>query len=99
MALLPIHLRHTQRLVSLYGVEAVRAALDRAQAFRNFSAVALQRILEKAHPNTLPEPPASALSLGPAALGALDEVDSGSPQDYTLDTDLPSEGEAHEPPQ
>lgn len=96
-SLLPIHLRHIQRLVSLYGVESVRAALDRAHAYRNFSALALERILQKAHPNTVAEPPASPLTLGPAALGALDDVDSGSPQDYTLDTDASSDGDAHEP--
>src|SRR6266511_166497 len=56
-ALTPIHLRQIERLVALYGDARVAAAIERAQAYRNFNALSLARILERAHPNVVPEPP------------------------------------------
>ena len=94
-ALTPIHLRQIERLVSLYGEASVAGAIERALAFRNFSALSLGRILQRAHPNVVPEPPLEPLTAGPEVLGALDEVDSGSPQDYTLDSLPPTEREDH----
>lgn len=92
MTLTPVHLRTIDRLANLYGDAAMRAALERATAFRNFNSLALERILVRAHPNVLPEPPMDPLALRPDALAALDDVDSGSPQDYTFDSEKPTEG-------
>jgi hypothetical protein len=39
----------------------------------------------------VPEPPAELLTAGPEALGALDDVDSGSPADCTLDSLPPTD--------
>ena len=89
-SLLPIHLRQIERLVELYGVHRVGAAVDRARSYGNYSALALRRILEAAYPNVVPEPPVAPVNMGPVALAALDGVDSGSPDDYTLDSDEPT---------
>lgn len=93
-SLLPIHLRQIHRLVEIYGESNVAAAIERAGRYRNFSALALTRILERAHPNVVP-PPAISFGANPAALGALDDVDSGSPKDYTIDTVPPTEEHPH----
>jgi hypothetical protein len=93
-ALLPIHLRQIERLVEVYGEDKASAAIERAERFRNFSAPALLRILERAHPNVVAPPPFWA-GANPAALGALDDVEPGSPKDYTIDTDPPSEEASH----
>lgn len=90
-ALTPIHLRQIERLVALYSDGPVERALERALTYRNFSALAVARILERAHPNVVPEPPAQPLLAGPEILGALDDIESGSPRDYTLDLDPPTE--------
>jgi transposase len=94
-ALTPIHLRQIERLVAIYGEAHAGAAIERALAYRNFSALSVERILERAHPNVVPEPPAEPLTAGPEVLGALDDVDSGSPEDYTLDSIPPTEEEHH----
>lgn len=99
-ALVPIHLRLIERLVKLYGQESVREAIERAHSYGNYSATAIQRILEKMHPDRVEEPPIVPLSPNSAAaLGALDDVESGTPADYTLDTEPPQsqEGNEHEP--
>jgi hypothetical protein len=85
-ALTPIHLRQIERLVALYGEERTRLAIERAREYRNFNAPALTRILEKAHPHIVPEAPIEPIAADPAALGALDDVDSGSPRDYDFDS-------------
>ena len=90
-ALTPIHLRQIDRLVAIYGDAHVAAAIERAMSYRNFNARSVERILERNHPNVIPEPPAEPLTAGPEALGALDEVDSGSPQDCTLDSLPPTD--------
>jgi len=84
-ALAPVHLRKIEKLVELYGAGRVHQALERAQGYRNFNAVALERILQAAHPDVVEEPPWETLTADPSALGALDGVESGSPQDYALD--------------
>jgi transposase len=94
-ALTPIHLRQIERLVGIYGDACVAAAIERALAYRNFSALSVARILERAHPNVIPEPPVEPLTANPDALGALDEIDSGSPEDCTLDTMPPTEEDSH----
>ncbi|MBI5597294.1 MAG: IS21 family transposase [Elusimicrobia bacterium] len=90
--LTPIHLHALERLATLYGEEALREALAVAAASRNFSAHAIERILQRAHPTVVPEPTFQTLSPRPEALGALDDVDPGSPQDYTLDSMAPTGG-------
>lgn len=89
--LTPIHLHHLTRLLALYGREAVTAALARASEYRNFNSKAVERILEQAHPTVVPEPTVDSLAVHPAALAALDDVDSGSPGDDTLDRQPPTE--------
>lgn len=81
----PIHLRAIDRLVALYGHEPVESAIVHATAYRNWNARALQRILEQRFPTVVPEPDLRTLSARPEALAALDDVDSGSPRDYSLD--------------
>jgi transposase len=93
-ALLPIHLRQIERLVDVYGLDKVAAAIERAERYRNFSAPALLRILELAHPNVVAPPPLWA-GANPAALGALDDVEPGSPKDYTIDTAPPTPEAPH----
>jgi transposase len=93
--LTPIHLRALDRLVDLYGDQAVHAALARAAAYRNFNARAVERILQRAHPTVVPEPALGSLSSRPEALGALDDTDPGSPHDYTLDSMPPTGGQNH----
>lgn len=94
-ALTPIHLRQIERLVAIYGEAQAAAAIERALAYRNFSALSVGRILVRAHPNVVPEPPVEPLRAGPEVLGALDDVDPGSPEDYTLDSIPPTEEEDH----
>jgi len=96
-ALLPIHLKQIARLVDLYGEAAVRVALERAQQYRNFNALAVTRILETAYPHVVPLPPMIPLVANPTAFGALDDVDPGSPRDYTIDSQPPTCGELVEP--
>jgi transposase len=93
--LTPIHVRQILRLTVIYGVEHVQAAISRASAYRNFNAEAVRRILERTHPDIVPEPPAASLPSRPDAIGALDDIDSGSPEDYTLDTEPPTEQDDH----
>jgi len=93
--LTPIHLRAIDRLVALYGDQAVQHALARASAYRNFNARAVERILQRAHPTVVPEPALGARSPRPEALGALDDTDPGSPHDYTLDSMPPTGGPDH----
>ncbi len=93
--LTPIHLRALDRLVALYGDVAVHTALERASAYRNFNARAVERILQRAHPTVVPEPALGSLSPRPEALGALDDTDPGSPHDYTLDSMPPTGGHDH----
>jgi hypothetical protein len=93
--LTPIHLHALDRLVDLYGAPAVQAALAHAAAYRNFNTRAVERILQRAHPTVVPEPAPGTLSPRPEAFGALDDTDSGSPQDSTLDSMPPTGGTEH----
>jgi len=86
-ALTPIHLRKIERLVEIYGDDRSRAAIERAQAYGNFNAESVARILDRAHPAIVPDPTPTA---DPAAMGALDDVDSGSLSDSTLDSIPPT---------
>jgi transposase len=88
--LTPIHLYALERLTTRYGDAAMRDALARATAYRNFNARAVERILQRAHPTIVPEPAVPRIALRAEALGALDDIDAGSPQDYTLDSIAPT---------
>jgi hypothetical protein len=90
--LAPIHLQALLRLADLYGEPAVREALALATAYRNFNVRAIERILARAHPTVVPEPAVTPVTARPEALGALDDVDPGSLQDYTLDSMPPTGG-------
>jgi transposase len=90
--LTPIHLHALARLADLYGEAAVHDALAVATAYRNFNARAIERILARAHPTVVSEPVVRPVTLRPEALGTLDDVEPGSPQDYTLDSMPPTGG-------
>jgi transposase len=93
-ALTPIHLKQIDRLINLYGEQAVREAIERAGTYGNYSATAVSRILQKRFPTVVEEPPIPPVAtVNPAAMGALDDVDSGSPTDYTLDSMEPTKGD------
>jgi len=94
-SLAPIHLRRIQSLVDIYGTSRTTAAISRAQSYRNYNALAVARILAMAHPDVVPDPPHHPLSLGAAALDALDDVETGSPEDYDIDTVPPTKGDNH----
>jgi transposase len=89
-ALTSVHLRLLERLVELYGEERVARAIERATRYRNFNVQAVERILVAEHPDIMPEPPVVPLSGGPAVLGALDDIESGSLETYTLDSMPPT---------
>lgn len=85
-----VHLRHIERLADAYSDGAAQAALTRATVYRNFSSLAIQRVLERAHPEVVPEIPPMPLSGNPALLGALDDIEAGSPEDYRYDSMPPT---------
>jgi transposase len=73
----PFHLRTLLQLCDRYGEHAFVAAARRAQDFRRFDALAVERILERSHPATAAEVAKAQLlaplsGYGPAALGELD---------------------------
>jgi len=83
-SLAPIHLRTLLRLCDRYGEEAFLVAARRAQEYRRFDALAVERILEHAHPATaaeaaLREPVAPLSGHGPALVG---EVDCGTIESF-----------------
>lgn len=83
-SLAPIHLRRMLRQCDRYGQEAFLTAARRAQGYRRFDALAIERILERAHPGTAAElsaaePIAPVTGHGAAALG---EVDCGSLESF-----------------
>lgn len=104
-SLAPIHLRSMLRQCDRYGEEAFLTAARRAQQFRRFDALAIERILERAHPSTAAqwaqaEPVAPLTGHGPVALG---EVDCGSLDSFaalddaapTTKTPTPTETNPH----
>jgi len=95
-ALVPIHLRKIEKLAQLYGPTEVDRAIRRAREYCNFSAVCLERILARWHPDVVEAAEAQPLKPDPAALGALDDVESGSPQEYTLDSENPTRPDTQE---
>ena len=87
-----VHLRHLERLVDLYGEKRVSEALERAMKYRNFNVNAVARILQERYPDVMPETPVAPLSGGPAVMGALDDIDSGSLENYEFDSMPPTAG-------
>lgn len=85
--LAPIHIRALIRLADRYGEPDFLAAASRAQEYRRFDALAVERILEQtAPPPDEPLPPLSGH--GPLILG---QVDSGALDSYAeLDNAAPS---------
>lgn len=90
--LVSVHLVALDRLFGVYGDQAVREAVGLAQAAKNFNAHAVARILEHRHPDVLPDVPPPAPWVPPHVLGALDDVDGGSPSDYPFDGVEPTDG-------
>lgn len=70
-----VHLRKLLQLAERYGQDAFVAAATRAQEFRRFDALAVERILEKEHPGVAEEAPRPLGGDGATALG---DVESGS---------------------
>jgi transposase len=99
-SLAPIHLRSMLRQCDRYGQQAFLAAARRAQEYRRFDALAVERILERAHPGTAAqlakdEPAAPLTGHGPVALG---EVDCGSLDSFAaLDAAAGSQSEQEDP--
>jgi transposase len=96
-ALAPIHLRALLRLAERYGETAFVASASRAQEYRRFDALAVERILEQDFPPPEPEPIAPLAGAGPVALG---EVEPGSLEVYdeldrTPPTPKPEEDDDH----
>lgn len=85
--LAPIHLRKLLALAEAYGQDAFLAAATRAQSFRRFDALAVQRILEHDHPEPAHEPARPLSGLGASLLG---EVDPGSLEGYAHLDDQPA---------
>lgn len=77
--LAPVHLRRLLRLAATYGQDAFLAAATRAQAFRRFDALAVERILQRAHPEPPDEPTGPLGGNGATVLG---EVDAGTLDSY-----------------
>jgi len=78
-ALAPIHLRALIRAADQYGQEAFLAAALRAQQYRRFDALAVERILAHDHPLPEHDSPALLTGTGPVVLG---EVEPGSLDRY-----------------
>ena len=89
-ALTFVHLRHLERLVGLYGETRVSEAIERAMKYRNFNVQAVARILQDRFPDVFPEPPVVPLLAGPAVMGALDDIESGSLENYDFDSMPPT---------
>ena len=83
-----VHMRMLWRLAALYGDEAFRDAAQTAQSHRAFNAHSVSRLLERNHP-VPPDEPLEPLH-GASAAHALDDIDSGSLDDYA---DLDAEEE------
>lgn len=77
--LAPIHLRKLLQLTEAYGQDAFLTAATRAQTFRRFDALAVQRILERDHPEPAGDPPGPLGGNGATVLG---EVDAGTLDGY-----------------
>jgi transposase len=85
--LAPIHLRKLLELAQTYGQDAFLKAAARAQEYRRFDALAVERILKKDHP----EPPDDPVGpLGGNGATVLGEVDPGSLEGYSHLDDEPS---------
>ena len=75
-----VHLAALWRLAALYGDDAFRRAAETAQSYRAFNAHTVRRLLEQSHP-VPPDEPIELLN-GASGAHALDDIDSGSLDDY-----------------
>ena len=81
-ALWRIHVGKIERLLPVYGLDHLRAAIDKATVYHNFNANAVERILVRAHPllaveaESMPQP----LHAHPEILA--EDGDTGSLTDY-----------------
>lgn len=101
-SLAPIHLRSMLRHCDRFGEEAFRAAAQRAQEYRRYDALAVERILERAYPTlaaATAEPIAPITGHGAAALGEVDcgSLESFASLDQTLATSCPSSSKETNP--
>ncbi len=88
-----VHLRALWRLAAQYGDHDFTSAAETAQSLRAFNAHSVRRLLERSHP-VPPDEPLEPLHTAPDA-HALDDVDSGSLDDYAeLDDSDDSDEEA-----
>lgn len=78
-ALAAIHYRALVRLADRYGQQAFVNAAERAQQYRRFDALAIERILASDHPLPENDSPTPLTGLGPVVLG---EVESASLDRY-----------------
>ena len=78
-ALAPIHFRALLRLADRYGQDAFLEAAQRAQQYRRYDALAIERILAHDHPLPDHDSPEPLSGAGPAVLG---EVEPGSLDGY-----------------
>jgi transposase len=78
-SLAPIHYRALIRLGDRYGEQAFLEAALRAQQYRRFDAVAVERILAHDHPLSEHDRPTPLTGIGPLVLG---EVEEGSLDTY-----------------
>lgn len=85
--LAPIHLRRLLRLAERYGQDAFVTAATRAQTFRRFDALAVERILERDHPEPANDPPGPLGGNGATVLG---DVEPGSLDSYGHFDDEPA---------
>ncbi len=83
-----VHMRMLWRLAALYGDDAFQDAAETAQSHRAFNAHSVSRLLARRHPMP-PDEPIEPLH-GASAAHALDDIDSGSLDDYA---DLDEDGE------
>jgi hypothetical protein len=79
-SLAPIHYRMLIRLADRYGQDAFLEEALRAQHYRRFDALAVERILARDHPLPEHDSPAPLTGLGPVVLG---EVEPGSLETYS----------------
>jgi len=88
----PVHLAKIDRLSCHYTLEDIAIAIKRAMDYRNYSSQVIERILQKLRPDICTDILQMPVEGNPAALGALDDVEISTPEEYEYDT-RPSDDE------
>lgn len=104
--LAPIHLRRLIKLAEMYGEGAFVAAATRAQSFRRFDAIAVERILAQDNPEPAGDQPGPLGGNGATALGEVDpgsldaygHLDEDPASTHDADDDKPARGTAGDEP-